>query len=347
MTDPEAVGRANAPKGAAILERLIAALHTSQPFHRRHRIEEGIINLGARVDAGREVTGEEAEYFELLLADGGQLSTTGTAFEVGVPFRDYALIDAVNHSRLEPFKRTPAHAREAMLHPSAGTPELALGHAFHEYILEPAEYALNYVVPPKVDRRTKVGKATWSQWEKDNVGRTLITADEGDQYSRMKAALFAHPTAAELLTGKGHNEVTIIWPDPVTGLPCKGRIDRVASFGGYAWIVDLKTTKDAAEKNFKWDAARFGYFRAMAWYRQGLSIVKPGPARRCAFVCVEKDPPYCVAVHEAEDRALEQGLREMESFMKTYAECLESQRWPGYDPGLGLIDYPPGQVDAL
>ena len=270
-----------------------------------------------------------------------------TAFLTGVSFSDYTLIDAINHSKLEGFKRTPAHAREDMLHPKNGTAAQALGHAFHEYILDPDAFALQYVVPPKVDRRTKVGKETWAQWEADNAGKSLLDADEATDYGRMKASIFAHQTARELLIGKGYNETTLIWPDEKTGLACKGRLDRITQYGGDSWIVDLKTSKDADEKSFKWDASRYGYFRGAAWYRKGLAAVRPGPLRRCCFIVVEKEPPYGVAVHEADERALEQGDREMTAWLDRYAECLASGEWPCYDPGMGLIDYPPGQVDEV
>lgn len=270
-----------------------------------------------------------------------------TAFLIGVSFADYTLIDAINHSKLEGFKRTPAHAREDMLHPKNGTAAQALGHAFHAFVLEPEVFAGQYVVPPKVDRRTTKGKETWAQWEVDNAGKALLDANEASDYARMKASILAHPTARELLVGKGYNEATLIWPDRETGLACKGRLDRITQYGGDSWIVDLKTSKDAGEKSFKWDAGRYGYFRGASWYRRGLAVVRPGPARRCCFVVVEKEPPFAVAVHEADERALEQGDREMTAWLGLYAECLESGVWPAYDPGMGLIDYAPGQVDEV
>lgn len=270
-----------------------------------------------------------------------------TAFLTGVPFADYAVIDAINHAKLEGFKRTPAHAREEMLHPRNGTAAQVLGHAFHEYVLEPEVFASSYVVPPKVDRRTTAGKATWKEWEAGNAGKGLLDQAEVSDYEQMRASLLAHPTARELLTGKGYNEVTIIWPDEKTGLACKGRIDRIAQFGGYSWIVDLKTSKDAGERSFKWDASKFGYHRAAAWYRRGLAVVRPGPQRRCALVVVEKEPPFGVAVYESDERALEQGDREMTAWLAQYAECLETGVFPCYDPGMGLLDYPPGQVDEV
>lgn len=260
-------------------------------------------------------------------------------------FPEYAQLPAVNHSSLEPFKRTPAHAREEMLHPKEGTAALQLGHAFHTFLLEPERFALEYTVPPKVNRRFKEGKATWAAWEAENPGKVCLKAEEYSDYQRMRDAILAHPTAGEMLKAPGYVETSLVWYEGETA--AKGRLDIITRLAGDSWIVDLKTTQNADERAFHWDASKYGYFRAMAWYRRGLHAVKPGPPRRCAFICVEKDPPFCVSVLEADERALEQGEREMLAFLETYLRCEATGLYPGYPDGMGLIDYPPGKVDEV
>jgi hypothetical protein len=263
----------------------------------------------------------------------------------GVSFTDYWAIDAVNHSKLEGFRRTPAHAREQMLHPCESTTALALGHAFHVFVLEPAEFHLQYAVVPKVDRRFKEGKARWKAFEDENRGKLLLTEEEFENYHRMRESILAHPTAAELLSGRGANELTIVWSDEETGLLCKARLDRVSDIGGYSFIGDLKTAADASEKAFSKSVANFGYHRQGAWYRSGLAALKPAQ-RRVAFIAVEKDAPFCVQVHELDERALEQGERENRNFLDTYHRCMETQSWPGYPGGLTLIDVPVWALDG-
>ena len=118
-----------------------------------------------------------------------------------ITFADYTLVDAVNASKLEPFMRTPAHAREAMLHPGEGTEAMVMGHAFHTFLLEPERFAADYAVPPKVDRRTTAGKQTWAAWEAENPGRTLLKAEEAESYERMARSIMAHDFARELQPG--------------------------------------------------------------------------------------------------------------------------------------------------
>lgn len=264
----------------------------------------------------------------------------------GLSFSDYALVDAVNHSKLEPFMKTPAHAREAMLHPREGSQAMALGHAFHTFVLEPARFALEYAVPPKVDRRTTAGKQAWAEWEAANPGKTLVDAAEFATYEAMRDSVLAHDFARELLTGPGLVEATIIWIDPETKLKCKGRLDRVAPHPfGWTFVTDLKTARDAEERAFAKQASSLGYFRQIAFYRDGLEVLKPQP-RRCAFIAVEKEAPFAVAVHEAVDRALEQAQRENRAHLALYKHCTESGCWPAYGSGMTEIDYPAWSSDS-
>lgn len=266
----------------------------------------------------------------------------------GLSYEEYQGLDAVNHSLLEPFRRTPAHAREAILHPKEPSDAMALGQAFHVLVLEPAKFVARYVVPPKVDRRFKEGKATWAAFEASNPGKLLLAADEMEACERMRDSVMSHPMASEFLGHAVAREITFLWDELVDGEPvlCKGREDLIAPNGGWAWIINLKTTKNAAERPFQSDVYKFGYHRASAWYRRGLATLKPAE-RRVAYIAVETEPPYCVAVHELDTRALEQGEREMLGFLTQYVTCKKTNEWPGYDPGLSLIDLPAYGVDRL
>lgn len=307
-----------------------------------------LVDLGQRVMHGQELTPEgEAEYRQTLGLDGSAPVPAGPGIYPGLSFSDYHRIDAAHHSMLEGFSRTPAHAREAMLRPHESSVAQALGHAFHVCLLEPERFDLEYVVPPKFDRRTKVGKLGWADWELHHPHALLIDQDEAALFRRMRDSVLSHTTARELLTGAGASEFSIIWQDETTGLLCKGRIDRVGALGGYSFIVDVKTTRNASEKAFSKDVASYGYHRQLALYREGLTTLRPGPSRRGAIIAVEKEAPFCAAVHEIDERALEQGWRESLAHLEAFKRCKETGVWPGYDDGLGLMDLPPWAVDNL
>jgi len=284
------------------------------------------------------------------LAGGVDAPTPGPDERVGIyrglSFSQYCALPGVNHSTLERVRRSPAHAREQALHPKEPTAALALGHAFHVRLLEPHRFELEYSTAPAINRRTKIGRAVWARWEAENVARFLLKREEAQLYGRMAEAVLAHPVAAQLLGGRGASELAFVWRDAETSLLCKGRIDRVGELAGWAFVVDVKSTRDASPRAFAADVARYGYHRQLAYYRAGLDALRPAP-RRAAFIAVEKEPPYAVAVYELAERGLEQGEREFRAALARYRDCVESGIWPGYGDELGLVDLPAWAVDRL
>ncbi len=264
----------------------------------------------------------------------------------GLSFTQYYALRGVNHTTLERMRRSPAHARQEALHPKEPTPALALGHAFHVRLLEPARFLLEYVTGPQINRRTKIGRAVWARWEQENVGRFLLKPEEAALYHRMAAAVLAHPIASQLLGGRGASELAFVWRDLETALLCKGRVDRVGELAGWPFVVDTKSTRDASPRAFAADVARYGYHRQLAYYRAGLEALRPAP-RRAAIIAVEKEPPFALAVYELAERALEQGEREFREALRRYRACVESGMWPGYGDGLETLDLPSWCVDRL
>ncbi len=264
----------------------------------------------------------------------------------GLSFTGYCALPGVNHSTLERVRRSPAHAREEALHPKEPTAALALGHAFHVRLLEPHRFALEYTTGPTINRRTKIGRSVWARFERENAGRFLLKPEEAQLYDRMAEAVLAHPVAAQLLAGRGASELAFVWRDAETSLLCKGRVDRLGELGGWPFVVDVKSTRDASPQAFARSITAYGYHRQTAYYRAGLDALRPA-ARRATIIAVEKEPPYAVAVYELAERALEQGEREFRAALARYRECVESGIWPAYGDDLGLIDLPSWAVDRL
>jgi len=258
----------------------------------------------------------------------------------GVPYDVYARWDAVNHSTLRHFNRTAAHAREAIVNPSDQTEAQFLGHATHVAILEPDRFEAEFVAAPKFDKRTTEGKKGWAAFQAEHADATCMPKEEHDLCLRLRESVWAHPTAAELLKGAGFNEASAVWIDPGTGLRCKTRIDRLTSLAGWPVDVELKTTKDASRAAFGRDINYYRYHQQGAMQLDGLNALAPHE-RKFVFVAVEKEPPYCVAVYELEEDALQLGRDDYQKHLRMYAECLSTNRWPGYPDGIDYVSLPP------
>jgi len=257
----------------------------------------------------------------------------------GISFVDYLALDAVNNTTLKLFRRTPAHARYAMTHPEEDTAALRTGEACHAAILEPALFAERYVRAPRFDKRTNKGKSDAAAWAADHAFQSPLLPDEWDMAAAMRDAVWAHPLARELLTGKGQNEMTAIWLDEPTGLLCKARVDRFTSYDGWSAVVDIKTARDAGERGFAKACAEFFYHQQTAYYLDGLNALAPHK-RRFLHLVIEKEAPHCVIIYELDDPAIEEGRRQYRRALTTLAECREKNDWPGYPVGIYGLDIP-------
>ena len=259
----------------------------------------------------------------------------------GISFTDYQAIDAVNNGLLKDWAYTSAEARLRTLRPKEPSAAFRTGDACHVAVFEPKRFAREYARSPKYNLRTNAGKASAAAWRESHPDYAALLPDEYDMATGMRGSVWAHPLASQLLKGNGQNEVTVIWNDSVTGLLCKGRLDRLTSYQGYTMIVDLKTCKEheASVEEFPKVIGRFHYFQQAALYLDGLNVLAPHD-RRFVFLAVEKVPPYLVAHHELDPSDINEGRARYRAAMEKYIKAQETQEYPGYSVGIEGITMP-------
>lgn len=229
--------------------------------------------------------------------------------------------------------RSPAQYRAWLDAPAVEdeTPAMAFGRAYHCRALESERYAAEYVVlPPFGDLRSSTNRAARDAWLAERPGVTVISKDDAERIEAMHAALMAHPLAKALLCNgecEGDNEVTLRWMDEATGVQCKARADR--------WLrqrrtmVDLKTTDNASPSAFSKSAAKYGYHIQQAHYCEGARAAGE-PADKYLIVAQEKAAPYLVAVYQLDAASETLGYEQRQQGMRTMAECIAADEWPGY-----------------
>lgn len=264
----------------------------------------------------------------------------------GLSRSEYESIPAVNQSTLKLFRKTAAHAREYMQHPQKPTEAMNLGNAIHCAILEPAKFESNYIVAPKIDRRTALGKAEWVQFEEDNRGKEIISQDDYDVCKAMVLACYGDPVVTQLLSGPGTNELAVVWTDKETGMRCKALLDHVTSFAGYTAVIDLKSCGDASQSEFARSIAKYAYHEQAAFYLDGLNVLAEN-YRRFFFIAIEKVAPYGIAIYELEDESMKQGQIAFRKHLNQYAECVKTNIWPGYVSGICPIQIPTWAMEGV
>lgn len=267
----------------------------------------------------------------------------------GLTYEQYAEIEGIRSGDINRFDRTPLHARYAMAHPR-DSKAMVLGRAAHVALLEPDAWTERYILAPKVDRRTKKGKADWAAFEKEvaSTGRIALESTEWDYCLGMRDALYRSEVATKLLRGKGINEGVLVWDEPDLGVRCKARFDRLIQHGWDPWhpedgdkptFIDLKTSRDARKDRFAKDIWNFGYHISAAHYLAGGEVLT-GITRRWVWVVVENEPPHDVAIYDFDDTGLELAEEIRRRRLTLMKECQENDDWPGSPDTIQPINLP-------
>lgn len=252
---------------------------------------------------------------------------------------DYHAHPALGSTRLRELLKSPALYKENV---RKDTPALALGSLVHTLVLEPETFPERYVVVPKIDGRTKEGKAQKAALEADP--RIAVDGDTMAQASSCATSIMGHVVYRQIRDAQ--TEHTVMWDETVewadsdgvthtSTVKCKARFDVVGP-----WLVDLKTCRDASPSGFSRSIGTYGYHIQAAHYLAGARASGMEP-RGFLFACVETSAPYLAAGYLLGDPSLQQGDEERKDALAIYARCVHEDRWPGYnDDRIDVIDLP-------
>jgi hypothetical protein len=248
-----------------------------------------------------------------------------------VPADDYHDWDACSSTALRAMLRSsPAHARVGIL--DSESPSLRLGTAVHTAILEPHRFGSDIRVEPKVDKRTKEGKALWESFEMSMMpGQTRISEEQLVVVQAIQDRVSGSQAAQGLLVEAAHREYSVV--SEVEGVLCKARCD---GYGG-GLILDVKTTSGlAAHDEFAKTMWNFGYavqaqFYRMVLHRAGLK------ADRFAWIVCETNAPHGVACYSVDADLLDSFEPVVVNALHRWADCEHTGSWPSYpDDVVGL-----------
>lgn len=257
-----------------------------------------------------------------------------------MPDRDYhAAHDWLSASGIKKLipPSTPAHFKAAMDEGEEHKATFDLGKAFHAKVLGAGE---GVVVVDADNWRTKDARlARDAAYE---AGKVPILAADAEVVERMAASVREHPIASALFDN-GHPEVSAFWTDPSTGVQCRARFDWLPDpVDGRRLIVpDLKSAISAAPSEFEKASARFAYYVQQEHYRDALVALDIDPDPAFLFVVVEKESPHLVSVNQfADPEDVKLARAAVDRARRIYAECIATDTWPGYPPGINDLSLP-------
>lgn len=244
-------------------------------------------------------------------------------------------------------QKTPLHLWAKKFGPNKPekeqTPALLLGTAIHCAILEPEEFPLRFAeVPEGIDRRSKAGKEFFDELKAG--GRDPLTATQAQIVKGVSEAARKHPFIGKLLRMSGKVEQSIYWQDPMTGVMCKIRPDYMiepCDVFPNGLILDVKSAEDASESGFTKASYNYGYHMQAPWYQDGFQATfGTSEPPLFVFAAFEKEEPFAVAAYLAGEHQIALGRAINRRLLNLYAECLESDKWPGYQESPTVLGLP-------
>jgi hypothetical protein len=258
----------------------------------------------------------------------------------GIPNEAYHAGPGISKSGLDKLARSPLHYWDAYISPKkvtrAETPAMQFGTAVHTAVLEPDTFASRYYVMPKVDGRTKDGKAAREMAQAAAFERGAIVIDE-QMHASVRAvaeAVRRHPRLTDVLEA-GVPELSVYWIDKDTGMLCRCRPDWLTA----GVCLDIKTTEDASPAAFARSAYGWRYHTQAAFYLDGLAA-NGIDISYFLFAAVEKASPYACTAFCASQTMLEAGRMEYKRLLRIYAQCAGANIWPAYGDEYQLLDIP-------
>lgn len=228
---------------------------------------------------------------------------------------------------------TPAHFRAYMEEPKPEpTDAQRYGLILHRSIFEPDTMNGAFAIKPEgMSFATKEGKA----WKQEHEGVEIIDQKNATAIQRSVAAVWAHPIAKRLLANAQFEKS--LYAIDSHGTARKGRLDVFPMAGNV--LPDLKSCESAAADDFERQIVKYGYHYSAAFYIDLCEMVG-APREHFLFICVEKTPPYLVAVHELDPLMIQWGRKLYQRDLTVYRQCVASGEWPGYSAEVQQVSCP-------
>ena len=201
---------------------------------------------------------------------------------------------------------------------------LILGSAVHKLVLEREDFSKEFCLEPKVDRRTKEGKAIYKNFLEKLGDRMPISWDSAKTAIKMAAKVVSKKATTELLKD-GLAEQSYF--SQIEGVAVKCRPDFYNEKMGI--IIDLKTTSDASPTGFTKTIGKLNYHVQAAFYSDILrSLGKK--VDNFVFIAIETEYPYCMGFYDLDYIAIEKGRETYLKLLERYKFCKKHNKWWGY-----------------
>lgn len=242
---------------------------------------------------------------------------------------DYFALEALSNSGVKRLLKTPAH----FLEPIETTPAMNIGSLVHCMIMEPDMVEKRFVCAPDCDRRTKTGKEIYKEFVESSKGKIVVSVNDWLDCEQMAISILKYKFYGinfKQVVEDCQKEMAIIWDQNFAELgfdeftvKCKSKYDLISD--KHKIIFDVKTCQDASPDGFR----RAMYNETMGYYLQSAFYRLPEAVKdyKFCFICVEKKPPFAVAMYYADDEVLEEAYNKIHEAAEIYKHGIETNEF--------------------
>lgn len=258
---------------------------------------------------------------------------------------EYDNIPALNWSRAKLLLRSPLHFK-CWIPDQEESDAMLVGRLTHAMVLEGKGLDGVFAIKPKgMSFATKEGKA----W-RDAQSLPILPYDDKSRIVGMAEALAEDKAAEKMIRFCPLREHVI--EQTMHGVKCKAMLDAVGSdHDRRPGFLEVKTSPDAREEFWQKRCCSepFHYDGAAEWYSSLLSLRLDLDGSRpwSVWLVVESKPPHAVACWAPSETMIASGCEKVRDVITTYKACQLAGEWPGYHPGIRLIDAPKWRISKL
>ena len=263
---------------------------------------------------------------------------------------EYHAMPHMSSHMLMKFMRSPRHYIEAKKNPREPTPAMRFGTLVHSLTLEPENIIEKITYEPDVDRRTKIGKEFFAEWNA-NLQKGDVVVAKGERSYDLQRSLgedylvVTHDKleSAKAMADRVRNSYAfqcyedsdpayemcgfceIVTPGGTVQLRCKPdiRLKKIPIF------CDLKTTEDARVDKFRWSIKNYDYLLQLAFYQLVIETIE-GRGHEAQILAIETEAPYEMVCYDIPQVLLDYERQRIFSALSQFAVCEATNTWPGY-----------------
>lgn len=242
------------------------------------------------------------------------------------PARFYAYSDL----NPNPFEKEPSKA-------------LNFGKAAHALMLGEPAFDKHFFVSPHEAFNKNPGKTWYDDWkaevEAKRETRQLLRPSDLVIVKQMVTAQRTDPEVSRAFV-EGDAEKSLIWKDEETGVFLKARPDWLPHKPAERLVTEYKTTVTCQPRKLSASVFQYGYEMQAALALDGIEIVMGVDPKGLAHIVQEKDAPYLVELKLFTPEQINFGRLKYRKAVRIFADCLHTNKWPGWTVGPSYYDTP-------